>query len=136
MFWGLGMQSLMGFAMDPLALVVSFFVTARAVSHSVQIHERYYDEYKKWNWDKEKAIVASFAELFVPTSSGIITDALGMLVIIMVPVVILQNIAISGLLLALWMIISFLGSCTLVPAIIVLTKPKFFLRAVEEGIVG
>jgi predicted RND superfamily exporter protein len=95
-FWGLGMQSLMGFAMDPLALVIPFFVTARAVSHSVQMHERYYDEYKKWNWDKEKAIVASFAELFVPTSSGIITDALGMLVIIVVPVVILQNIAISA----------------------------------------
>ena len=41
-----------------------------------------------------------------------------------------------GLLLALWMMISWLGSCTLVPAIIVLVKPKFFLRAVEEGIVG
>lgn len=41
-----------------------------------------------------------------------------------------------GLLLALWMMISWLGSCTLVPAIIVLLKPKFFLRAVEEGIVG
>ncbi len=95
-FWGLGMQSLMGFAMDPLTLVIPFFVTARAVSHSVQMHERYYDEYKKWNWNKEKAIVAAFAELFVPTSSGIITDALGMLVIIVVPVVILQNIAISA----------------------------------------
>ena len=95
-FWGLGMQSLMGFSMDPLALVIPFFVTARAVSHSVQMHERYYDEYKKWNWNKEKAIVAAFAELFVPTSSGIITDALGMLVIIVVPVVILQNIAISA----------------------------------------
>ena len=34
-FWGLGMQSLMGFAMDPLALVIPFFVTARAVSHAV-----------------------------------------------------------------------------------------------------
>jgi predicted RND superfamily exporter protein len=41
-----------------------------------------------------------------------------------------------GLLLALWMMISVLGSCTLVPALIVLMKPKFFLRAVEEGIVG
>jgi predicted RND superfamily exporter protein len=41
-----------------------------------------------------------------------------------------------GLLLALWMMISFLGSCTLVPALIVLMKPKFFIRAVEEGIVG
>jgi len=95
-FWGLGMQALMGFAMDPLALVIPFFVTARAVSHSVQMHERYYEEYHKWNWDKEKAIIAAFAELFVPTMSGIVTDALGMLAIVVVPVVILQRIAISA----------------------------------------
>jgi len=95
-FWGLGMQALMGFAMDPLALVIPFFVTARAVSHSVQMHDRYYEEYHKWNWDKEKAIVAAFAELFVPTTSGIVTDALGMLAIVVVPVVILQRIAISA----------------------------------------
>ncbi|MEW6300550.1 MAG: MMPL family transporter [Thermodesulfobacteriota bacterium] len=95
-FWGLGIQSLMGFAMDPLALVIPFFVTARAVSHSVQMHERYYEEYHRWNWNKEKAIIAAFAELFVPTLSGIVTDALGMLVIIIVPVVILQRIAVSA----------------------------------------
>lgn len=94
--WGLGMQAMMGFSMDPLALVIPFFVTARAVSHSVQMHERYYEEYRKWNWDKEKAIIAAFAELFVPTTSGIITDALGMLAIVVVPVVILQKIAISA----------------------------------------
>jgi hypothetical protein len=95
-FWGLGMQALMGFAMDPLSLVIPFFVTARAVSHSVQMHDRYYEEYKKWGWDKERAIIAAFAELFVPTMSGIITDALGMLAIVVVPVVILQRIAISA----------------------------------------
>jgi predicted RND superfamily exporter protein len=95
-FWGLGIQSLMGFAMDPLALVIPFFVTARAVSHSVQMHERYYEEYRKWNWNKEKAIIAAFAELFRPTLAGIITDSLGMLVIIIVPVVILQRIAVSA----------------------------------------
>jgi predicted RND superfamily exporter protein len=95
-FWGLGMQHLIGFALDPLALVIPFFVTARAVSHSVQMHDRYYEEYHKQNWNKERAIVAAFAELFVPTLSGIVTDALGMLVIIIVPVVILQKIAISA----------------------------------------
>ena len=41
-----------------------------------------------------------------------------------------------GLLLALWMGISFFGSCTFVPALLVLLKPKFFLRAAEEGIIG
>ena len=89
-------QAMMGFSMDPLSLVIPFFITARSVSHSVQMHDRYYEEYRKWNWNKEKAIIAAFAELFVPTLSGIIADALGMLAIIVVPVAILQKIAISG----------------------------------------
>ena len=94
--WGMGAQAMMGFSMDPLSLVIPFFITARSVSHSVQMHDRYYEEYRKWNWNKEKAIIAAFAELFVPTLSGIIADALGMLAIIVVPVAILQKIAISG----------------------------------------
>ena len=57
--WGMGAQAMMGFAMDPLALVIPFFITARSVSHSVQMHDRYYEEYRKWNWDKERAIIAA-----------------------------------------------------------------------------
>src|SRR5215813_4329474 len=127
-FWGLGMQSLMGFAMDPLALVIPFFVTARAVSHSVQMHDRYYEEYHKWNWNKEKAIIAAFAELFVPTLSGIITDALGMLAIMVVPVAILQRIAISA---SIWVASIALSELLLNPII------YFYLKAPErENVIG
>jgi predicted RND superfamily exporter protein len=94
--WGLGFIDMIGFSLDPLTLVIPFFVTARAVSHSVQMHDRYYEEYKKANWQKEPAIVASFAELFVPTLSGIFTDALGLLVILFVPIVLLQKLALSA----------------------------------------
>jgi predicted RND superfamily exporter protein len=41
-----------------------------------------------------------------------------------------------GMLLALWMTISFFGSCTFVPAALVLFKPKFFIRAAKEGIIA
>jgi predicted RND superfamily exporter protein len=94
--WGLGFIQMIGFALDPLALVVPFFITARAVSHSVQMHDRYYEEYRRNNFHKHEAIVASFAELFVPTLSGIITDALGVLVIILVPILMLQKLAITA----------------------------------------
>ncbi|MFP6625867.1 MAG: MMPL family transporter [Deltaproteobacteria bacterium] len=94
--WGLGFIDLIGLALDPLALVVPFFITARAVSHSVQMHDRYYEEYHRCNYNKHEAIVGSFAELFVPTLSGIITDALGVLVIILVPIVMLQKLAITA----------------------------------------
>ncbi len=98
--WGLGFIDLIGFALDPLILVIPFFITARAVSHSVQMHDRYYEEYFRAGQrglegqkQKHEAIVASFAEMFVPTLSGIITDALGLLVIILVPILMLQKLA-------------------------------------------
>jgi uncharacterized protein len=121
--WGLGMIKLIGFPMDPLSLVIPFFVTARAVSHSVQMHDRYYEEYHRAGWKKEKAIVASFAELFEPTMSGIVTDALGMLVIILVPVVILQRIAISA---SLWVASVAISELILNPIV------YYYLKAPEK----
>jgi predicted RND superfamily exporter protein len=92
--WGLGAIRLIGFPLDPLAMVIPFFATARALSHSVQMHDRYYEEYHASGWNKERAILAAFADLFVPTLSGIATDALGMLVLVLVPIAMLQRIAI------------------------------------------
>lgn len=99
--WGLGFIKMIGFSLDPLTLVIPFFITARAVSHSVQMHDRYYEEYRKASWQKEPAIVAAFAELFTPTLSGILTDALGLLVMLLVPIVLLQKLAISA---AVWIL--------------------------------
>ena len=94
--WGLGFIHLIGFSLDPLTLVIPFFITARAVSHSAQMHERYYEEYKACGWQQEEAIIRSFAALFVPTLSGILTDALGVLAILLVPILLLQRLALTA----------------------------------------
>jgi predicted RND superfamily exporter protein len=93
--WGLGFIRLLGFGLDPLVLVIPFLITARAVSHSVQMHDRYYEEFYRLR-DQEKAILSSFSELFVPSLSGILTDAFGVLVILLVPVLFLQKLAITA----------------------------------------
>lgn len=93
--WGLGFIRLLGFGLDPLVLVIPFLITARAVSHSVQMHDRYYEEYYRLR-DKEKAILSSFSELFVPSLSGILADAFGVLIILLVPVLFLQKLAITA----------------------------------------
>jgi len=93
--WGLGFIRLIGFSLDPLVLVIPFLITARAVSHSVQMHDRYYEEYYRLR-DKEKAILSAFSELFVPSLSGILADAFGVLVILLVPVLFLQKLAITA----------------------------------------
>jgi uncharacterized protein len=94
--WGLGFIQLLGFTLDPLTLVVPFFITARAISHSVQMHERYYEELRASGGDQKAAIIRSFAALFVPTLSGIVTDALGILAILLVPIEMLQKLALTA----------------------------------------
>jgi predicted RND superfamily exporter protein len=93
--WGLGFIRLMGFNLDPLVLVIPFLITARAVSHSVQMHDRYYEEYYRLR-EKQEAILCAFSEMFVPSLSGILADAFGVLVILLVPVLFLQKLAIGA----------------------------------------
>jgi predicted RND superfamily exporter protein len=125
-FWGMGFIHLIGLALDPLMLVMPFLITARAVSHAIQMHDRYYEEFEKCGWNKRRAIVAAFAELFVPTFSGIATDAFGVLVIILVPVVMLQKLAIT----ASWWILAITISEMLLNPIV-----YYYLKAPEPELV-
>jgi predicted RND superfamily exporter protein len=125
-FWGMGFIYLIGLALDPLMLVMPFLITARAVSHAIQMHDRYYEEFEKSGWNKRRAIVASFAELFVPTFSGVITDALGVLVIILVPVIMLQKLAIT----ASWWILAITVSEMMLNPIV-----YYYLKAPEPELV-
>ncbi len=122
-FWGLGFIHLIGFALDPLILVMPFLITARAVSHAIQMHDRYYEEYERNDWNQRKAIVASFAELFVPTFSGILTDAFGVLVVMLVPIVMLRKLAIV----ASWWILAITVSEMLLNPIV-----YYYLRAPDR----
>jgi predicted RND superfamily exporter protein len=125
-FWGLGFIYIIGLALDPLMLVMPFLITARAVSHAIQMHDRYYEEFEKSGWHKRRAIVASFAELFVPTLSGISTDAFGVLVILLVPVIMLQKLAIT----ASWWILAITISEMLLNPIV-----YYYLKAPEPELV-
>jgi len=125
-FWGLGFIYLIGLALDPLMLVMPFLITARAVSHAIQMHDRYYEEFEKSGWHKRRAIVASFGELFVPTLSGISTDAFGVLVILLVPVIMLQKLAIT----ASWWILAITISEMLLNPIV-----YYYLKAPEPELV-
>lgn len=125
-FWGLGFIKIIGLPLDPLMLVMPFLITARAVSHAIQMHDRYYEEYKRSGWDKRQAIVGAFAELFVPTLSGIVTDALGILVIMLVPVITLQKLAIT----ASWWILAITVSEMLLNPIV-----YYYLKAPEQELV-
>jgi predicted RND superfamily exporter protein len=124
--WGLAFVHMIGFSLDPLILVMPFLITARAVSHAIQMHDRYYEEYERNNWQQRKAIVASFAELFVPTFAGVATDAFGVLVILLVPIRMLFNLA----LVASWWILAITVAELLLNPIV-----YFYLRAPDPEVV-
>jgi predicted RND superfamily exporter protein len=93
--WGLGFISIMGYQLEPLVLVIPMLITARAVSHSVQFVERFYEEYERLR-DKDEAVITSMAELLVPGTLAIVTDAFGILVIGVSSIALMKKVAIFG----------------------------------------
>jgi predicted RND superfamily exporter protein len=93
--WGVGFLGVLGYNFDPLVIVVPFIISARALSHSVQLVARYIEEYfdKK---DKKEAALAVFGGLFKPGMVAIITDAAGVMLVWLTPIPLLQKLAVMG----------------------------------------
>jgi predicted RND superfamily exporter protein len=96
--WGLGFAALVGINLDPLVLVVPMLITARAISHSVQFVERFYEEYELLG-DKTEACIRSMSELLLPGTMAILTDCLGLLTISLATIPLVEKL---GYLCAFW----------------------------------
>ena len=79
--WGTGFTGWMDIAFDPLVLVIPMIITARAVSHTVQMAERFFEDFERLSeqYDdpeeaKTRAASVAMAELIVPGTLGILTD--------------------------------------------------------------
>ena len=78
--WGLGIISLFGYNLDPLGLVIPFLISARAMSHGIQLVERYYAELQDHPTATDAART-TFESLFRPGTLGVVSDAIGLLLI-------------------------------------------------------
>ncbi len=101
--WGAGFTGWMGIAFDPLILVIPMIITARAVSHTVQMAERFFEHYEalvpRYHDRREARLEAAqraMAELIVPGTLGIITDVAGLLVILVTTIPQMRNLGIFG----------------------------------------
>jgi predicted RND superfamily exporter protein len=86
--WGLGYTGWRGLTFDPLILVIPMLITARAVSHTVQMAERFFEDYELMlpvygdpDVAKREVATVAMSELIVPGTLGIITDVAGLLMI-------------------------------------------------------
>jgi hypothetical protein len=86
--WGLGYCGWRDITFDPLILVIPMLITARATSHTVQMAERFFEDYELHlprygdpDFAKREVATVAMGELIVPGTLGILTDVAGLLVI-------------------------------------------------------
>jgi len=90
--WGLGWCGWWRSNLDPLILVIPLLITARAVSHGVQMIERYFEELET-SQDQERAAFLCMNELFLPGFTGVISDAGGILVLAVATIPLIRKLA-------------------------------------------
>jgi len=101
--WGTGFTGWTGITFDPLVLVIPMIITARAVSHTVQMAERFFEDYEilapKYGDPqaaKVEAATIAMAELIVPGTLGILVDVGGLLVILVTSIQEMRDLAKFG----------------------------------------
>lgn len=95
--WALGICQLLNISFEPLVIVVAMLITSRAVSHSVQIVNRFDDELELLPPGADTARIAAriaLADLFRPGMLGVIADAACMAVVALSPIPMLQKLTV------------------------------------------
>jgi uncharacterized protein len=111
---GFGSLGLFGYNFDPLTLVIPFIITARALSHSVQVVSQFLDEYRETR-DRHQAALATSIVLFKPGTLAIVTDAAGILLVCLAPIPLLQKLALGG---ACWVLSIFASGMVFTPILL------------------
>ena len=93
--WQLGIIHLMGFGIDPMSILVPFLVFAIGVSHGVQMVRVFRDQL----FHGEEALIAArkaFSELLIPGGVALLTDTIGFITILLIPVPTIRELAIAA----------------------------------------
>jgi predicted RND superfamily exporter protein len=93
--WTLGMLTVIGYGLDPLAILVPFLIFAIGVSHNVQMVGWIGDELAKTG-DLMHSCRLAFRNLVVPGGVALITDAIGFIVIMFIEIRIIREFAVTA----------------------------------------
>jgi len=95
--WALGIINLLGINFEPLVVVVAMLISARAVSHSVQIINRFDEEVGSNPETRETALRSgqiALTDMFRPGMLGILSDAGCIAVVALSPIPLLQKLTV------------------------------------------
>ncbi|MCH8847243.1 MAG: MMPL family transporter, partial [Proteobacteria bacterium] len=93
--WQLGILPLLGFGMDPMAILVPFLIFAIGVSHGVQMISSFRSEVFLGNNSLDSAR-NSFRRLLVPGAIALASDTIGFITILLIDIEIIQEMAITA----------------------------------------
>jgi predicted RND superfamily exporter protein len=93
--WGVGLLGMLHYNFDPLIIVIPFVISARALSHSIQLIERYLEEIEARN-DVLAAAIAAMSGLLKPSFLSLLVDAAGVFMVIITPMPIMKKMAVMG----------------------------------------
>ena len=93
--WSLGIARMIGIKLDPMTTIVPFLVFAIGVSHGIQMIKRY-QEQCLINAEGYYAAFHSLSGLMVPGIIALATDCIGFLTIMFVPILVIQDLAITA----------------------------------------
>lgn len=93
--WQFGLISLLGYGLDPLAILVPFLVFAIGVSHGIQQMNLLTDGLSQ-GMSPEKAARYSFSGLLIPGSMALVTALVGFATLYLVPIPMIKELAIAS----------------------------------------
>ena len=93
--WQFGILNILGYGLDPLAILVPFLVFAIGVSHGVQQINLITAEISLGK-SSEEAARSSFRGLLIPGSMALVTDLVGFGTLILIPIQMIQELAITA----------------------------------------
>ncbi|QGX40954.1 efflux RND transporter permease subunit [Permianibacter aggregans] len=93
--WQLGSLNLMGFGIDPMSILVPFLVFAIGVSHSVQLVNAFATELSTGLTPFE-AIKNACGRVWGPGISGLLSDVVGFLTLLLIKIEIIQELAVTA----------------------------------------
>ena len=93
--WEFGLLTATGYGLDPFAILVPFLILSVSVSHGVQYTSSWVSELAtgKNSFD---ASVETFRRLAIPGTTALITDLVGFLTILLIPIDIIREMAINA----------------------------------------
>ena len=95
--WELGILHLAGFGLDPFAILVPFLVLAISVSHGIQITSFWLYEVADHGRDSLEGSRATYRRLVIPGITALLTNVVGFGTILLIPVGIIQEMAINAM---------------------------------------